>query len=169
MQRKGESAQALVPNQVWIKLPKAENNQHFSKEFLAKIKQSTEKRVFRDNGKNSHSSRSHHIFQIRITHFESSQTKVVSYLNVVDLAGSERREKQANATEDKENHSTSLLAKHSRVRSTQETEDLQNEAIFINKSLSTLGRIFKILADQNDQGQPPYRESKLTQILQPSL
>lgn len=104
----------------------------------------------------------------------------MSFLNVVDLAGSERRDKNTQPTEDKENLSRNLfpgkpplLSKCARQpRATaQETEDLQNEAKFINQSLSTLGRIFKILADKKDAGRslPPYRESKLTHLLQPSL
>ena len=35
------------------------------KDFLGSIKLSSEKRVFAKNGVNSHSSRSHHVFQIK--------------------------------------------------------------------------------------------------------
>lgn len=50
-------------------------------------------------------------------------------------------------------------------------ETTEKEANFINKSLTTLGRVFMILADRKSKNKqtPPYRESKLTRILQDSL
>ena len=47
----------------------------------------------------------------------------------------------------------------------------ETEGTFINKSLSTLGRIFKMLADRSAGSRQalPYRECKLTRILQDSL
>lgn len=46
----------------------------------------------------------------------------------------------------------------------------EEEGISINKSLTTLGRIFAILSDRKAKGTPlPYRECKLTRILQDSL
>ena len=46
----------------------------------------------------------------------------------------------------------------------------ETEAIFINQSLTTLGRIFAILGNRKvKKSVPPYRESKLTRILQDSL
>jgi hypothetical protein len=47
--------------------------------------------VFRDNGLNEKSSRSHHIFQIKIHTYNKFGKPTESLLNVVDLAGSERR------------------------------------------------------------------------------
>ena len=120
---------------------------------MNRIKESSTKRIFRDNGKNCHSSRSHHIFQIRITRTGRTGLKNTSFLNIVDLAGSERREKSNNI-----------------AGGLQEQEDINNEAKFINQSLSTLGRIFNMLTNKtNRTQQPPYRESKLTHLLQPSL
>jgi len=48
---------------------------------------------------------------------------------------------------------------------------LEAESVCINQSLTTLGRIFMMIADRKTKSrpQPPYRESKLTRILQDSL
>ena len=44
---------------------------------------------------------------------------------------------------------------------------IQNEANFINKSLTTLGRIISMIGDKkNGKVSIPYRESKLTMVLQ---
>ena len=42
---------------------------------------------------------------------------------------------------------------------------IQNEANFINKSLTTLGRIVRLVNEKKNTNLP-YRESKLTRILQ---
>jgi len=49
--------------------------------------------------------------------------------------------------------------------------DVETEAKFINKNLTTLGRIFAILSNRKLQTKeaPPYRECKLTRLLQNSL
>jgi len=49
--------------------------------------------------------------------------------------------------------------------------DLETESRFINKNLTTLGRIFCILSNRKLQTKnaPPYRECKLTRLLQNSL
>jgi hypothetical protein len=48
---------------------------------------------------------------------------------------------------------------------------LEEESVFINQSLTTLGRIFTMLANRKlgTKIKPPYRESKLTRILEDSL
>lgn len=105
---------------------------------------------------NDHSSRSHTIFTI-ILHRKDphSQTFTTSKLNLVDLAGSENIYKSG---------ADSVRAK---------------EAGNINQSLLALGRVINTLADSTDNSIPgeftisaahvPYRESKLTRILQDSL
>ena len=50
-------------------------------------------------------------------------------------------------------------------------QSLETESKFINKNLTTLGRIFAILSNRKLQvkNTPPYRESKLTRLLASSL
>ncbi|KAJ5210280.1 hypothetical protein N7491_010086 [Penicillium cf. griseofulvum] len=114
---------------------------------------------------NARSSRSHAVVQIVVESRErvpsgSSQDKRsgiapggvrVSTLSLIDLAGSER------AADDKER---------------------RTEGAHINKSLLTLGTIISRLSENKDkQGNPtdrdgrhlPYRDSKLTRLLQPAL
>jgi hypothetical protein len=46
----------------------------------------------------------------------------------------------------------------------------EDEGVSINRSLTTLGRIFAMLSDRKARDiKPPYRESKLTRLLQESL
>ncbi|KAL5007549.1 hypothetical protein ScPMuIL_016355 [Solemya velum] len=97
---------------------------------------------------NEHSSRSHAIFIITI---ECSEMKDdgenhirVGRLNLVDLAGSERQAK------------------------TGATGDRLKEATKINLSLSALGNVISALVDGKST-HIPYRDSKLTRLLQDSL
>ncbi|CAF0918185.1 unnamed protein product [Rotaria sp. Silwood1] len=96
---------------------------------------------------NEHSSRSHAIFIITV---ESSEIGVdgkahirVGKLNLVDLAGSERQAK------------------------TGSTGERFKEATNINLSLSVLGNVISALVDGSSH--IPYRDSKLTRLLQNSL
>ena len=72
----------------------------FIARFLNLIHASSDRRIFKDNGKNDRSSRSHHIFQIKVRTTDILGRPVESLLNIVDLAGSERRE-NPNAEEDR--------------------------------------------------------------------
>ena len=97
---------------------------------------------------NEHSSRSHSVFTITV---ESSEIDdqgeahiKVGKLNIVDLAGSERQSK------------------------TGATGDRLKEASKINLSLSTLCHVISSLTDPKCT-YIPYRDSKLTRILQDSL
>jgi uncharacterized coiled-coil protein SlyX len=93
---------------------------------------------------NEHSSRSHAIFQIAIEMAElHSKSVKVGKLNLVDLAGSERQSK------------------------TGATGDRFKEATKINKALSSLGNVIYALAENSQH--IPYRDSKLTRLLQDSL
>ena len=93
---------------------------------------------------NEHSSRSHLVFTINVTSINRlSQTQYSGRLNLVDLAGSERISQSG--------------AEGSQMV----------EAININKSLSALGDVIFALA--NKAAHVPYRNSKLTHMLQDSL
>ncbi|XP_025832823.1 kinesin-like protein Klp68D isoform X3 [Agrilus planipennis] len=94
---------------------------------------------------NEHSSRSHAIFQIAIEMAEENNSKSVKIgkLNLVDLAGSERQSK------------------------TGASGDRLKEATKINKALSSLGNVIYALAENSSH--VPYRDSKLTRLLQDSL
>uniref|UniRef100_A0A183BMA1 Kinesin motor domain-containing protein n=1 Tax=Globodera pallida TaxID=36090 RepID=A0A183BMA1_GLOPA len=97
---------------------------------------------------NEHSSRSHAIFVITVECSETDQdgqTHIrVGRLNLVDLAGSERQSKTGSEGQ--------------RFR----------EATRINLSLSALGNVISALSDQSS-AHIPYRDSKLTRLLQDSL
>jgi kinesin family protein 11 len=98
---------------------------------------------------NDFSSRSHTMFTITAyvhrTKDGVNETIQAGKLNLVDLAGSENI--QRSGAENK--HAA--------------------EAGLINKSLLTLGRVINALVDRNPQSHIPYRESKLTRLLQDSL
>uniref|UniRef100_A0A4W6EGG1 Kinesin-like protein n=1 Tax=Lates calcarifer TaxID=8187 RepID=A0A4W6EGG1_LATCA len=94
---------------------------------------------------NEHSSRSHSIFLINIKqeHVETEQ-KLSGKLYLVDLAGSEK------------------------VSKTGAEGAVLDEAKNINKSLSALGNVISALAE-GTKSHVPYRDSKMTRILQDSL
>ncbi|CAD2215411.1 hypothetical protein AGDE_14528 [Angomonas deanei] len=108
---------------------------------------------------NDVSSRSHAIFALSLVQKKTSYTKdgskkvteKRSKINLVDLAGSER------------------------VRSTGAEGETLKEGAQINQSLSTLGLVISILADNSQAGKRarlkhvPYRDSTLTYLLKESL
>ncbi|KAA1468982.1 kinesin-domain-containing protein [Dentipellis sp. KUC8613] len=99
---------------------------------------------------NERSSRSHSVFTLRIRgNNKMTGEGCEGSLNLVDLAGSERLEKSG-AGNDKD-----------RLRETQS----------INKSLSALGDVIAALGEKSEKGDKhiPYRNSKLTYLLQNSL
>uniref|UniRef100_A0A2C9K1D9 Kinesin-like protein n=1 Tax=Biomphalaria glabrata TaxID=6526 RepID=A0A2C9K1D9_BIOGL len=97
---------------------------------------------------NADSSRSHSIFSISlemVTQDENGEDHIrAGKLNLVDLAGSERQGK------------------------TGATGDRLKEATKINLSLSALGNVISALVDGKSK-HIPYRDSKLTRLLQDSL
>ncbi|OQR86076.1 kinesin, partial [Thraustotheca clavata] len=101
---------------------------------------------------NERSSRSHSCFTIKIGSKRTEtlnditrETIMNAKINLVDLAGSERAAK------------------------TGATGDRLKEGAAINKSLSALGNVINMLADKSKKGHVPYRDSKLTRLLQESL
>ncbi|CAF0946389.1 unnamed protein product [Didymodactylos carnosus] len=98
---------------------------------------------------NEHSSRSHSIFTVMVEKCTKSEVDGKEHiragkLNLVDLAGSERQ--------------TKTHAEGARLR----------EATRINLSLSALGNVISALVDGRSK-HIPYRDSKLTRLLQDSL
>lgn len=105
---------------------------------------------------NERSSRSHSCFTIKIASKRceavaggvQKETTMNAKINLVDLAGSERASK------------------------TGATGDRLKEGAAINKSLSALGNVINMLASDKVKGKSahvPYRDSKLTRLLQESL
>jgi hypothetical protein len=93
---------------------------------------------------NAESSRSHSLFSILIQSYDKTSKKTnIGKLTLVDLAGSERADKTG-----------------------AEAERL-TEAMSINKSLSALGDVISALSDGAKF--IPYRNNKLTQVMQDSL
>ncbi|XP_071811426.1 kinesin heavy chain-like isoform X2 [Apostichopus japonicus] len=94
---------------------------------------------------NEHSSRSHSIFLIQVKQENvETQKKLSGKLYLVDLAGSEK------------------------VSKTGAEGTVLDEAKNINKSLSALGNVISALAE-GKKSHIPYRDSKMTRILQESL
>ncbi|XP_059227012.1 kinesin-like protein Klp61F [Stomoxys calcitrans] len=97
---------------------------------------------------NAQSSRSHTVFSILVhikeNNMDGEEMLKIGKLNLVDLAGSENVSKAGNE-------------KAVRVR----------ETVNINQSLLTLGRVITALVERTPH--IPYRESKLTRLLQESL
>ena len=108
----------------------------------------TKNRKVGETAMNKDSSRSHSIFTIYIETAEDwtdgNQRFRAGKLNLVDLAGSERQSK------------------------TNATGDRLKEAQKINLSLSALGNVISALVDGKST-HIPYRDSKLTRLLQDSL
>ncbi|RLN57168.1 hypothetical protein BBJ29_005792 [Phytophthora kernoviae] len=93
---------------------------------------------------NAESSRSHSIFSLLVESFNNTtKTTTIGKLSLVDLAGSERAGK------------------------TGATADRLKEAQAINKSLSALGDVISALS--TNEKFIPYRNNKLTQLMQDSL
>ncbi|ODV58122.1 kinesin family protein, partial [Ascoidea rubescens DSM 1968] len=109
------------------------------------MRQGSEIRVVSSTSMNQESSRSHAIFQIELTQrIISSGTIKKGNLFLVDLAGSEK------------------------VGKTGASGIVLEEAKKINSSLSSLGNVINALTDGKST-HIPYRDSKLTRILQESL
>ncbi|KAA8518157.1 hypothetical protein F0562_015631 [Nyssa sinensis] len=100
-------------------------------------------RVVSSTAINNQSSRSHSVLTVHVHGKDVSRSIVRSCLHLVDLAGSERVDKS------------------------EVTGDGLKEAQYINKSLSCLGDVITALAQKNSH--IPYRNSKLTLLLQNSL
>lgn len=118
-------------------------------ECLAALKRASKARRVSATMCNERSSRSHAIFTVRVcvrSLADDGRDLVVNgQLNLVDLAGSEC------------------------VGKSGATKQGQREAGSINQSLLTLGRVITALTGSRNSNYVPYRDSKLTRLLQDSL
>uniref|UniRef100_A0A2I3H3A2 Kinesin-like protein n=1 Tax=Nomascus leucogenys TaxID=61853 RepID=A0A2I3H3A2_NOMLE len=118
------------------------------KEVEAMLHLAHQNRAVARTAQNERSSRSHSVFQLQISGEHSSRgLQCGAPLSLVDLAGSERLDPGL----------TLGPGERERLRETQA----------INSSLSTLGLV--IMALSNKESHVPYRNSKLTYLLQNSL
>ncbi|XP_072451302.1 kinesin family member 4 isoform X3 [Chiloscyllium punctatum] len=112
------------------------------------LEQGNSTRTVAATAMNSQSSRSHAIFTVTVEQRKKRDRNSYfrSKLHLVDLAGSERQKK------------------------TKAEGDRLKEGININRGLLSLGNVISALGDEhNRKGFVPYRDSKLTRLLQDSL
>jgi len=130
---------------------------HSAEDVLSLMRKAQQFRQIGETKMNKHSSRSHCIFTLKINAkkvlSDGSSLEVHGKLHLVDLAGSE-------------------CAKATSGRGTAVKRD--RERSNINKSLLTLGRVIIMLKEQSESKKAnnmriPYRDSKLTRLLQKSL
>uniref|UniRef100_A0A8C0URN1 Kinesin family member 4A n=1 Tax=Cyanistes caeruleus TaxID=156563 RepID=A0A8C0URN1_CYACU len=125
-----------------------ERNVTCAQETVSCLEQGNNSRTVGSTAMNSQSSRSHAIFTICIEQKKKNDKNCSFHckLHLVDLAGSERQKK------------------------TKAEGDRLREGISINRGLLCLGNVISALGDDNKKGGfVPYRDSKLTRLLQDSL
>ena len=119
-----------------------------TQDVLALLEEGTQRRTVGSTNMNATSSRSHAVLSLIISCQDVDDvegfTKTVSKLHLVDLAGSER------------------------AKATGATGSRLMEGASINKSLAALGNVVNSLTSKN-KSHVPYRDSKLTRLLQDSL
>ena len=111
------------------------------------MEEAANRRVVASTKMNAVSSRSHAICVLKVQGVLEDSTKFGAKLTLVDLAGSER------------------------IKKTGAQGNRRQEGININKGLFILGQVVSALAEQRPKykRKPPYRDSKLTRLLQDSL
>lgn len=112
-------------------------------DVMAVLTRGNENRATASTNMNEHSSRSHMILNVRVTCGMKDQPMQTGNLYLIDLAGSER------------------------VRKSEVVGEQLKEAGHINKSLAALGNVMEAL--DRKAKHVPFRDSKLTYLLQDSL
>ncbi|XP_055614166.1 chromosome-associated kinesin KIF4A-like [Uranotaenia lowii] len=133
--------QIVIPGLTDVPIKSAE-------EAFETLMRGSEGRAVASTAMNAVSSRSHAIFTLNLTMRSKGEkpTVINSKFHLVDLAGSERPKK------------------------TQATGERFKEGVKINQGLLVLGNVISALGSSGGpQGHVPYRESKLTRLLQDSL
>jgi hypothetical protein len=116
------------------------------KEAMDMIKLGTELRATHETSMNANSSRSHTVFSISVIQRDKETDETtVGCLNLIDLAGSER------------------------LKKTESTGVRLKEALHINTSLTALSKVIMSLDPQSEGNHVPFRDAKLTRVLQNSL
>jgi len=135
-----------------------------TKDVISLMRKAAQSRRVGETRMNRHSSRSHCIFTLAVNTSrklpDGSVLETRGKLHMVDLAGSE----SAKTSEVKDSSAQDQAARVKERRN-------------INKSLLTLGRVITSLKEQSSDSSPskkkptqiPYRDSKLTRILQEAL
>ncbi|XP_061596036.1 kinesin family member 4 [Cololabis saira] len=125
-----------------------ENQVSSAYEMVSCLELGNSARTVGSTAMNAASSRSHAIFTITLEQRKGLEKvdSIVSKLHLVDLAGSERQKK------------------------TKAEGDRLKEGISINRGLLSLGNVISALGDESKKNNfVPYRDSKLTRLLQDSL
>ncbi|KAG0169986.1 kinesin-like nuclear fusion protein [Apophysomyces sp. BC1034] len=113
---------------------------------ITMLKKASQNRATGATNMNERSSRSHSVFKLRLSGYNSTtKEQCEGVLNLIDLAGSERLSMSGS------------------------TGDRLRETQAINKSLSCLGDVIHALVNNREGRHIPYRNSKLTYLLQNSL
>ena len=120
-----------------------------ARSVLALVEDASKRRAIGQTDMNAHSSRSHAVVTLHIESWDKDDEERFglkrSELHLVDLAGSERQK--------------STNAEGGRLK----------EGAAINLSLTALGNVISALTEGANRSHVPYRDSKLTRLLQNSL
>ena len=115
-------------------------------EVTSMITMGTKVRATHETNMNANSSRSHTVFSITVIQRDrETGESIQGVLNLVDLAGSER------------------------LKKTESVGVRLKEAVHINTSLTALSKVIMSLDPSSEGSHIPFRDSKLTRILQNSL
>jgi len=133
---------------------------HNMDDILEVVRRAQEKRRVAETRVNARSSRSHSIFTMKVRcqrRVAGGELENQGKLHLVDLAGSECAKKGGFIYPEDTSQAARLLA----------GQEEERERRSINQSLLTLGRV--ITALREGSGRVPYRDSKLTRLLQDAL
>jgi len=114
-------------------------------DVLSAMRLASAQRAVGGHNVNERSSRSHSVVTVYVARTREGRPPSHAKLNLIDLAGSER------------------------VGKTHASGERLREAQHINKSLSALGDVVAALGSKSKKAHVPFRNSKLTYLLQDSL